>query len=150
MVTIYTTPSCSSCRKAKKWLKDFGIEFKEKNIFNVKLTKSDIFDILEYSENGFEDIISKRSTYFKENDLDLDDMKTSELVNLIIENPSILRRPILIDEGKMQVGFNSDEIRIFIPDEERQRLMQELDEICLSCEHVYCENKEKDVIDAKS
>ena len=46
MVTIYTTPSCGSCRKAKKWFKERNIPFIEKNIFSVKLTKAEIQDIL--------------------------------------------------------------------------------------------------------
>ena len=46
-------------------------------------------------------------------------MKTSELEQLIIENPSILRRPIIIDDNKIQVGYNDDDIRVFIPRELR-------------------------------
>ena len=46
-------------------------------------------------------------------------MKTSELEQLIIENPSILRRPIIIDDQKIQIGYNDDDIRVFIPRELR-------------------------------
>ena len=46
-------------------------------------------------------------------------MKTSELEQLIIENPSILRRPIIIDDNKIQIGYNDDDIRVFIPRELR-------------------------------
>ena len=46
MIQIYTTPSCSSCRKAKKWFEEHRIEYREKNIFNIKLAKDDI------SKNG--------------------------------------------------------------------------------------------------
>ncbi len=144
MVTIYTTPSCSSCRKAKKWLDEFGIEYLEKNIFNVQLLEDDILSMLENSENGFDDIISTRSNFFKTNTIDLDELKTSELVKLIIKNPSILRRPIIIDKGKMQVGYNDEEIRVFIPEEQRKILMEELDEICDSCEARYCEDEDAD------
>lgn len=42
MITIYTTPSCSSCRKAKKWLDDHRIPYSEKNIFNENITEDDI------------------------------------------------------------------------------------------------------------
>ncbi len=144
MVTIYTTPSCSSCRKAKKWLNEFGIDYIEKNIFSVKLTEEDIFSMLENSENGFDDIISTRSNFFKENTIDLDELKTSELISLIINNPSILRRPIIIDKGKMQVGYNDEEIRVFIPEDQRKILMSELDQICNTCEVKCCENAGSD------
>ena len=69
MIQIYTTPSCASCRKAKKWFDQYKIPYSEKNIFSIKLSKEDIYKMLEYSENGFEDIISTRSKVFKEKQL---------------------------------------------------------------------------------
>ena len=37
------------------------------------------------------------------------------LIHLIEENPSLLRRPIILDNKRMQIGFNEDEIRAFLP-----------------------------------
>ncbi|NLL68717.1 MAG: transcriptional regulator Spx [Acholeplasmataceae bacterium] len=125
MITIYTTPSCSSCRKAKKWLDDHRIPYSEKNIFNENITEDDINLMLQHSENGFEDIISTRSKIIRENDLDIEGMRTQELKKFILDNPSILKRPIMIDpkEDKMQVGYNDEEIRIFIPKRLRELIM---------------------------
>lgn len=123
MIKIFTTPSCSSCRKAKKWLDKYLIEYNEKNIFTQSLTDDDIELMLLNSENGFDDIISTRSKVFKEKDLDIEDMLMSELKDFIIENPSVLKRPIIVDETRMQVGYNEEEIRIFIPRRLRQMIM---------------------------
>ena len=125
MITIYTTPSCSSCRKAKKWLDDHRIPYSEKNIFNENITESDIDLMLRHSQNGFEDIISTRSKIIRENDLDIEGMRTNELKQFILQNPSILKRPIMIDDNdnKMQVGYNDEEIRVFIPKRLRQLIM---------------------------
>ena len=71
--------------------------------------------MLSNAENGFDDIISTRSKIFKDQDLDIDSMKTSELKQFILNNPSILKRPIMVNDEKMQVGFNDEDIRIFIP-----------------------------------
>ena len=128
MITIYTTPSCSSCRKAKKWFDNHRIDYREKNIFNIKLTRDDIVMMLRNTDNGFEDIISTRSKVFQEQNLDIDDMTMSELTNFIISNPSVLRRPIIIEEKKMQVGYNEDEIRTFIPRRLREIIM------CTTCD----------------
>lgn len=136
MVTIYTTSSCSSCRKAIEWLKQHNIPYKEKNIFKEKLTVKDIHNILKNTENGYDDIISTRSKIFTESNLNIDEMHTADLEQLIIENPSILRRPIIIDKDKIQVGYNDDEIRVFIPRELR-RLFN-----CTDCEEA-CEYREE-------
>ena len=121
MIQIYTTPSCASCRKAKKPFDQYKIPYSEKNIFSIKLSKEDIFRMLANSENGFEDIISTRSKVFKEKKLDPDSMSTSSLVDFIIENPSVLKRPIIINENELQVGYNNEDITIFLPRELRNR-----------------------------
>lgn len=123
MVTVYTSNSCASCRKAIKWLKENNIAFKEINIFNTPITKDDIIKMLNNSENGFEDLISTRSKVFTESNLDIDSMKFNDLVSFIIENPSILKRPIIIDERRIQVGYNDEEIRTFIPASVRREWM---------------------------
>ena len=119
MIQIYTTPSCASCRKAKKWFDQYKIPYSEKNIFSIKLSKEDIFRMLANSENGFEDIISTRSKIFKEKKLDPENMSVQALVEFIIEYPSVLKRPIIINESELQVGYNNEDITIFLPKELR-------------------------------
>ena len=120
MIRIYTAPSCASCRKVKSWLKDHQIPYVEKNIFSTLLRESELRELLERSENGTDDIISKRSKIIKENQVELDDMSVNQLIHFIQDNPSILKRPIIIDERRFQVGYNAEEIRAFIPRELRQ------------------------------
>ncbi len=128
MLTIYTTPSCSSCRKAKKWLDAQNIEYKEVNIFVKDLTEAELRDLLMRTENGADDIVSKRSKVIKEGNIDIDEMSVSELLTFLKENPSAIRRPIIINEKLFQVGFNDDEITAFIPEEKRQEF------ICRECD----------------
>lgn len=115
MVTIYTSPSCSSCKKVKMWFKEQNIPFIEKNIFNSVLNPVELKDILAKTENGTEDIISKRSLIIKENKVDIDSMSINELIEFIRKNPSILKRPIMVDDRRIRVGYNEEEIRAFIP-----------------------------------
>ena len=121
MIRIYTAPSCASCRKVKSWLNENQIPYVEKNIFSTLLKESELRELLERSENGTDDIISKRSKIIKENDIDIDSMKINDLIKFIQENPSVLKRPIMIDERRFQVGYNAEEIRVFIPKELRKR-----------------------------
>lgn len=120
MIKIYTSPSCSSCRKVKKWFDEQKIEYIERSIFSSSLNERDIYEILEKSENGTEDIISTKSKVIKENKIDLDKLSTSQIVKFILDNPTVLKRPIIVDDSKIQIGYNSEEIRVFIPEEVRR------------------------------
>lgn len=130
MVIIYTSPGCASCRKAKQWLKDNGIEFVEKNIFTSLLNEKEIKYILSRSENGTEDIISVRSKAFKALDRNIEDYSMNELVELIQENPSILRRPIMISERSFVVGYDDDEITTMLTPEMRASFNDVCDNAC--------------------
>lgn len=119
MIRVYTTPASNSCRKVIAWLKEHQLSFIEKNIFSSDLHASELREILERCENGTDDIIAKNSKIIKSNKIDLDSMKVDELIDFIKANPSILKRPIIMDEHRFLVGYNEEEIRTFIPREQR-------------------------------
>ncbi len=49
-----------------------------------------------------------------------------QLIGLIETYPSLLRRPIILDEKRMQIGFNEDEIRAFLPRKYRKQELKML------------------------
>ncbi len=120
MIVVYTSPGCASCRKVKQWLKDRNLPFEEKNIFKTLLNEDEIRYLLMRSENGTDDIISKRSKVISENNIDIDNMSVNEVIRFIQENPSVLKRPIILNEKSFQVGYDSEEIGVFIPQELRR------------------------------
>ena len=106
MIVIYTSPGCASCRKVKQWLKERNLPFIEKNIFKTLLNDAEIKHLLMRSENGSDDIISKRSKIIQESNIDIDAMTTDQLIRFIKQNPSVLKRPIILDETSFQVGYD--------------------------------------------
>ena len=115
MVTLYITSSCASCRKAKAWLQEHEIDFIERNIVSEPLTVDEIKSILRLTEDGTEDIISTNSKTYKQLEVDVDSLPLNQLYDLIIKNPQMLRRPIIQDHKRLQVGYNEEEIRSFLP-----------------------------------
>lgn len=129
MVTLYTSPSCTSCRKARAWLEEHNIPFEERNIFSNPLNVDEIKQILQMTEDGTEEIISKRSKIFQDLDIDLDELPLQKLYTLIQKNPGLLRRPIIMDSKRLQVGYNEDEIRRFLPRDVRALELQRAQEL---------------------
>ena len=126
MLNLYTSPSCTSCRKAKAWLKEYDISFNERNIFANPLNKEEIMQVLRMTENGTEEIISTRSRTFQNLKINLDDLSIDQLIDLVEKNPSLLRRPIIMDDRRLQVGYNEDEIRRFLPRKVRRLELEEI------------------------
>ncbi|GAK05783.1 arsenate reductase family protein [Geomicrobium sp. JCM 19037] len=125
MVTLLTSPSCTSCRKAKGWLEEHDIPFQERNIFSEPLSVQEVKDIVRMTEDGTDEIVSKRSKIFQELNVDVDTLPLQQLFELISEHPGLLRRPIIFDEKRLQVGYNEAEIRRFLPRQIRTYFLQE-------------------------
>ena len=89
MVTLYTSPSCTSCRKARTWLQEHDIPFTERNIFSDPLSVDEIKNILRMTEDGTEDIISKRSKAYQSLKVDLNTLPMKALYKLRSENPGL-------------------------------------------------------------
>ncbi|MEH7120778.1 transcriptional regulator SpxA [Neobacillus vireti] len=126
MVTLYTTPSCGSCRKAKAWLEEHQIDYIERNILSNPLTVDEIKSILRLTEEGTSEIISTNSKSFQELNINIESLPLNEFYTLITEHPKMLRRPIILDEKRLQVGYNEEEIRSFLPRKLRTFLNAEM------------------------
>ena len=79
------------------------------------LSKQGLASILALTENGTDDIISTRSKFFKKLDVDVEDLSISALIHLIEENLVSCGDRLFLDNKRMQIGFNEDEIRAFLP-----------------------------------
>jgi regulatory protein spx len=126
MVTLYTTPSCGSCRKAKAWFEEHQIDYIERNILSNPLTVDEIKSILRLTEEGTSEIISTNSKTFQELNINIESLPLNEFYQLIMEHPKMLRRPIILDEKRLQVGYNDEEIRSFLPRKLRTFLNSEM------------------------
>ena len=115
MVIIDLSPSCTSGRKAHAWLEKYNIPFIERNIIKVPPTKTELKKILSLTSKGTEEIVSTRSKAFTRLSVNIEEMSLDELYELIHQHPEILRKPIIIDQRRIQVGYNESEIRQFVP-----------------------------------
>ena len=92
----------------------------------------EIKNILQMTEEGTEDIISTRSKAYSELDLDISELSLNQFFELVQEQPGLLRRPIMIDNKRLQIGYNEDEIRRFLPREVREYELQRVKDRVLS------------------
>lgn len=117
MIKLYLSrASSSSCRKARTWLTNHQIPFEEINLNKTsEIPKHDFLHILSLTEAGLDDIIAKKSDIYKELDIDFENITISEILSLINEHRALIKRPIIVDDTHLQIGFNDDGIRQFIP-----------------------------------
>ncbi|MCC9935631.1 transcriptional regulator Spx, partial [Streptococcus agalactiae] len=77
--------------------------------------RNEILEILTKTESGIESIVSSKNRYAKALNCNIEELSVNEVIDLIQENPRILKSPILIDDKRLQVGYKEDDIRAFLP-----------------------------------
>lgn len=114
MIQLYTFTSCTSCRKARDILSQNHIPFVEKNMSVEPMTREELLHILSFTTSGTTEITSKRSQEIKNLRFNLDDLSLNEWVELAMEHPGILRRPLLLSDEQLIVGYNKEEYAGFV------------------------------------
>lgn len=128
MISLYVTPSCTSCRKAKAWLEEHQLDYELHHLFMEPLADWEIKNMLRLTEEGTSELISTRSKAFQELDVNLEELPLRDLIQLIQDQPGLLRRPIILDEKRLVIGYNEEEIGCFLPREVRRLELARLEE----------------------
>ncbi|KRM58564.1 Spx/MgsR family RNA polymerase-binding regulatory protein [Secundilactobacillus malefermentans] len=126
MLKFYYNANTPSKRKALKWLDDNEIQYETRNINFKPLDEEEITHIMHLSEEGTDQIISKRSKIMQNLHVALSKLSFNGVVKLIKENQGILKSPILMENDKLMSGFDSEQARMFIPPKKRRLEMRNL------------------------
>lgn len=108
MITVYGIKNCDTVKKALKWLTDHNIQHK---LHDYRVDGLDT-TFLEQAEAqfGWENLVNKRSTTWR--NLDEEVKKTlskSTALSVLADNPTLIKRPIILQEGKALIGFDEKE-----------------------------------------
>lgn len=120
MIKLYQVTSNTVTRQARMFLNKYDLDFKTYKVCKETFSFKDFCNILSLTDGGVYDLLSDRSTYYKElrnKNFDLDSLKLSELHQLILEHPSLLKTPIILnmDDSKIVIGNNSEMMLKLVP-----------------------------------
>lgn len=93
-ITVYEKPTCTTCRNLAELLRENGIEYERVNYFIDELTEEKLRALLKKANLSPLEVLRKKEPLFKELNIS-EDMSSEEIIKLIIENPSLLQRPIV-------------------------------------------------------
>ena len=103
-------PKCSTCRKAKKWLLDNGIEFIDRNIIEQTPNKYELKEVLEKSGLPTKKLFNTSGNVYKEMNLKdkINDLNEEEMLELLSSNAMLIKRPLVIGDTFALVGFKEE------------------------------------------
>ncbi len=104
---FYAYPKCGTCRKAKKWLEENNIAFKEIHIVENPPSKQELRELYEKSGLELKKFFNTSGKKYRELGLKdrLKDMTDDEMLELLASDGMLIKRPIVSDGNKVTVGF---------------------------------------------
>ena len=109
-IIFYSYLKCSTCRKAAKWLESKDFEFQLIDIVKEHQLVNYLNLALEQYSDDKKRIFNTRGKAFKTLNLDIYDLSREEIIQLLLGDGKLIKRPFLIYEGKKVIlGFNEIE-----------------------------------------
>ena len=109
-IIFYSYLKCSTCRKASKWLESKDFEFQLIDLVKEPPLLNYLNLALEQDSDDKKRIFNTRGKAFKNLDLDIDRLSKEEIIQLLLSDGKLIKRPFLIYEGeKVILGFNEIE-----------------------------------------
>ena len=112
MATLFLQyPACSTCQKAKKWLTENNIEFTNRLIVEENPTVKELKAWIPRSGLPVKKFFNTSGLVYKELKLSekLPAMSEEEQIKLLATNGMLVKRPLVVDEDKVLVGFKETE-----------------------------------------
>lgn len=103
--TFYWLPNCSTCVKAKNHIERHGLRgFDLRDIKENPLSRAEV-EALAKLLGGADELFSRRAIKYREMNLNERTLTKEEMLDLMSEEYTFLKRPILVYKGKAIAGF---------------------------------------------
>ena len=111
MIKFICYPKCTTCQKARKWLDDNTIEYEFRDIKNENPTLDELTEWHEKSGFPLKKFFNTSGLLYKSLELKskLPEMTESEILSLLATDGMLVKRPLLIGEDLVLVGFKEAE-----------------------------------------
>jgi arsenate reductase len=106
-VEMFGIPNCDTIKKARRWLETEGIEYQ---FHDYKKEGVDASFLTRWCvAQGWEVLLNRRGTTWRKlPDSEKEGINESKAIELMVENPSMIKRPVLVTGSTITIGFSPD------------------------------------------
>ena len=95
-IEVYQKPTCSKCRATIGLLKERGEDFDAINYYETPLTQRRLRELIEKLGIKPRELLRKGEQVYRDLDLAKREVSDEELIRLMVENPDLIQRPIVV------------------------------------------------------
>ncbi|MBB3562024.1 Spx/MgsR family transcriptional regulator [Rhizobium sp. BK512] len=106
-VTIYGIKNCDTMKKARNWLDDHNVAYDFHDYKAVGIDQAHLERWID--EAGWETVLNRAGTTFRNlPDAARENLGRDKAIALMLDQPSMIKRPVLETGGKLLIGFKPD------------------------------------------
>jgi len=114
MIKIFGIPNCDTMKKARKWLDKNNLEYEFHDYKKMGVPEKNLKQWVKSA--GWENILNKRGTTWRKLDDDIkNNIDEDSAIQVMLDNPSVIKRPVLESEKTLLVGFKENEYETLKP-----------------------------------
>jgi len=105
MITLYGIPNCDTMKKARKWLDTNKIDYQFHDYKKAGVPEKQLKQWIK--QLGWEILLNKRGTTWRKLDESIkDSVDEKTAIQIMLDNPSIIKRPVIDIHGEIMAGFS--------------------------------------------
>lgn len=112
MIQVYGIKNCNKIRDTIHWLKEQEIEFTFYDLKKEPLTREELEEFVH--RIGLDVLVNKRGMKWRDLGLKGQDLSDKELFDQLLEHQTMMKRPVLINEEAILVGYDEEAFEDFV------------------------------------
>lgn len=103
-ITVYQKPTCTKCRSTLKILRERGAEFDAVNYYETPFSASQLRTLIKKLGISPRQLLRKDEQVYRDLNLARREASDDELIELMVANPDLIQRPIVVRGTKAVLG----------------------------------------------
>lgn len=112
MIQVYGIKNCNKVRDTFSWLKKNDIEYEFVDLKKEPLNREELQSLVQ--QIGLDVLVNKRGMKWRQLGLKDENLSDDELFEVLLENQSMIKRPVLVQDQAIMVGYDEDSFEAFV------------------------------------
>ena len=107
-VLFMQKPSCTTCRKARKFMERRGFQLYFRDLAKERLSSSELEKLI--GKRDYTQFLNTRNEVYRKENMKKEPPTRKEAIRKMAKEPNLIRRPVIVAGGRVVVGFDEDGI----------------------------------------
>ena len=101
-------PTCTTCRKARAYMKNRGFALHFRNLDKERLSSAELEKLI--GDRDHKDFLNTRNELYRRKNMKENPPSRAEAIRMMVGEPNLIRRPVIVAGGRVVLGFDQEKI----------------------------------------